>query len=95
MKYIDSLRKYFSFYSDKRSKCELVLGTSAIVAKFSQFWDQNADSMYILSAAKMHDYITDNNPTPEEFAAYKKAQADIGGFFALCHKEVQEKKDST
>ncbi len=95
MKYIESLRKYFSFASDKRSKCELVVGTSAKVAKFSQFWDSNSDEMLILAASELHNYITDKHPDSKELIAFKLGQASVGGFFPQCWAEVQAKKDST
>lgn len=87
------LRKFLKRGRRSDDACTDLLGSSANVSKFSQFWLDHGDDLMLVSAVRLHEYTGgDNLFTKEELAAYKKGVADIALFFQACSQEIAKKK---
>jgi hypothetical protein len=69
---IKYFRQYLANRKVKSDFCESVLGNSAKLHEFSNFWDKNFDEIMVLAAYSINEYITESNPTQDELIAYKK-----------------------
>tara|TARA_R100000656_G_scaffold112040_2_gene84062 strand:+ start:2214 stop:2501 length:288 start_codon:yes stop_codon:yes gene_type:complete len=80
------LRKYLTNRKDVKF-CQGVLGAKDKVSKFHQFWNTNGEDLMVVSAYLVHEFVTNNEFTPQELNAYKKAISDMGAFYHKCYEE--------
>jgi hypothetical protein len=85
---IDELRKLFK-NKKTETACQKVLGTKTNVAEFARFWDKNEEVIGILGAWCLLEYVTNQNPSPEELIAYKHGLADALLFPGRCSAEMK------
>ena len=77
--------------SESEYECEKVLGSSQKVNAFAQFYEEMEDSLAVVAADKLMSFYSGLDVTGMEGDAYKKAQKDIGMFFARCWQEREDK----
>lgn len=93
--YIDSLKKFNE--AQKReitpfSECERVLGDTAKVSAFAQFWDKHHDEFLIIGAKELFEFSTTQEYTKHELDIFKKGLSAIGSFFENCSRDIAGKK---
>lgn len=78
----------------KDKPCLQVLGSNAAVNACAKFFENNAETLTILAAAKLLKYSEEEVYDSKEFLAYKKAIGEMTSFFVECWKEIDAgKKD--
>lgn len=92
LNHIKAYREYIKKPKLGRTECEGILGTNDAVARFSQFYERNADSLNIIGEYLMHDFIMSNDVSSAEAKIYKKAIGKFGEFFIKCANEIAIQK---
>lgn len=82
-----SIRKVIENKTRGETDCQKVIGSTAKINRYGKFWEYEQDSLMVLSAANLIEYIEKNNPSTEELIAFKKGQAGIALFFGKCYEE--------
>jgi hypothetical protein len=83
------IQKFLRRKIDKDSQSKSLLGTQAEVNKFGEFYMNHSENLGVVGAFLVHSFVSKNNFTPEELAAYKKAVADYAEVF---RKAAAERK---
>lgn len=92
-----SFKTFFENQRREGTKAEKLLGNSAAVNKFAQFYKNHAEDIALIATAGMYEYLSDpkQSISSELLDAYKKGLAEIPRFFELCFTEVETKKQES
>jgi hypothetical protein len=94
---LEELRKYLEQAKQiEGTDLEKILVTRNNLGVFSNFWEQNSQTLMLFAAVALHKYESEVSFTKEELQSFKQGLASFGVFFDNCFKlnkqlEQQEK----
>jgi hypothetical protein len=88
MKFIERLREVLKPKSIKGREWQVIGETK--VRDMAKFWDLNADTINLISANGLYEWISSTNFTPEQLIAFKEGLAVIPTFLEGCDNRIKE-----
>lgn len=88
MNFLKHLKKALKPKSVKGKEWQVV-GESKL-KDMARFWDGNAETINIISANGLYEWISSTNFTPEQLIAFKEGLAVIPTFLEACDNRIKE-----
>lgn len=88
MKFIEHLKKAFIPKSTRSHEHQVVGETK--VKDLARFWQAEAETINVISARGLYDWISDRDFTKEELRAFKEGLAAIPLFMKSCDDWIQK-----
>ena len=89
----EEYRKFLENQNREGTPTERVLGNSAKVNEFSQFFEKHQEDMAVHGAGALNAYVTQGEAvSQDEITAFKAGLSQLPLFFEACFQDIQKKK---